>query len=280
MADKNYQLEFTMSDGSKKTLSFTAPQGPQGLAGERGLAMCYLNEGVVSSRELFPFSSFIIPTGYALKIGDLVLHKTGQLAYISNISEGTQQAEVTLIMGASLIGPAGDPGTAGKNGSDGVGIKSINQTTTSTADDGNNIFTVTLTNGTTATFTVQNGSKGSKGETGATGPTGPQGPTGPKGDPFSISKIYSSVAAMNAGYSSDGVGIGQFVLIDTGNVNNADNSKLYYKGASAYVFLTDLSGAQGIQGPQGPQGIQGPAGNPGATGEQGVGITSIDIVEL
>jgi hypothetical protein len=76
------------------------------------------------------------------------------------------------------------------------------------------------------------------------------------------------------------VGIGQFVLIDTGNVNDADNSKLYYKGASAYVFLTDLSGAQGIQGPQGPQGIQGPAGNPGATGEQGVGITSIDIVEL
>lgn len=95
MADKNYQLEFTMSDGSKKTLSFTAPQGPTGATG-----------------------------------------------------------------------------AAGKNGSDGVGIASIKQTTTSTADDGNNIFTVTLTNGKTSTFTVQNGSKGSKGDAGATGAQG------------------------------------------------------------------------------------------------------------
>lgn len=49
----------------------------------------------------------------------------------------------------------------GNSGTDGVGIQSVVQTTTSTADGGDNIITVTLTNGNTATFTVKNGSKGS-----------------------------------------------------------------------------------------------------------------------
>lgn len=51
----------------------------------------------------------------------------------------------------------------GNSGTDGVGIQSVVQTTTSTADGGDNIITVTLTNGNTATFTVKNGSKGSGG---------------------------------------------------------------------------------------------------------------------
>lgn len=43
------------------------------------------------------------------------------------------------------------------------------QTTTSTADGGSNIFTFTKANGTTATFTVRNGSKGSAGKDGENG---------------------------------------------------------------------------------------------------------------
>ena len=108
-----------------------------------------------------------------------------------------------------------------------------------------------------------------KGETGA---QGPQGPEGAKGDPFAISKIYPSISAMNDGYYSDGVPLGSFVIIDTGNVDDADNAKLYVKGNSSYVYLTDLSGAQGLQGPQGPrgpQGEQGPKGNAGAKGDDG-----------
>lgn len=69
-------------------------------------------------------------------------------------------------------GSAGKNGTDGKDGSDGVGIASIKQTTTSTADGGNNVFTVTLTNGTIATFTVKNGSKGSTGKDGSNGVDG------------------------------------------------------------------------------------------------------------
>lgn len=116
------------------------------------------------------------------------------------------------------------------------------------------------------------GETGPKGATGATGATGPQGP---QGEAFSIAKVYASVSAMNAGYSSDGVKTGQFVIIDTGNVEDKDNAKLYCKGNTAYTFITDLSGATGMQGPQGPQGAtgatgpQGLKGNTGATGPQG-----------
>ncbi|MBR2906596.1 MAG: collagen-like protein [Clostridia bacterium] len=104
---------------------------------------------------------------------------------------------------------------------------------------------------------------------GEKGEQGIQGVPGEKGDPFSVSKIYASVSAMNAGYSSDGVAIGGFVVIETGNVEDEENARLYVKGASAYEYLTDLSGAQGMQGPQGVQGIQGPQGEKGERGETG-----------
>ena len=132
--------------------------------------------------------------------------------------------------------------------------------------------------------------KGAKGDKGATGSQGPQGiqgvqgeqgpqgiqglkgDKGDKGDPFSVAKTYTSVEAMNSGYSTDNVPVGGFVLINTGNVNDDDNAKLYVKGENQYEYLTDLSGAQGIQGPKGdtgPQGVQGNQGIQGVQGEQG-----------
>lgn len=51
----------------------------------------------------------------------------------------------------------------GPKGDVGIGIKSVVQTTTSTADGGNNVVTVTKTDETTSTFTVKNGTKGSDG---------------------------------------------------------------------------------------------------------------------
>ena len=119
------------------------------------------------------------------------------------------------------------------------------------------------------------GPVGAKGERGEAGPAGPadakgeqgiQGPKGEKGDPFAVAKTYPSVAAMNAGFATDGVKEGGFVVINTENVEDEDNAKLYVKGKSAYTFLTDLSGAQGMKGPQGERG---PQGNPGAQGAAG-----------
>ncbi len=128
------------------------------------------------------------------------------------------------------------------------------------------------------------GDKGDRGETGAVGPQGAEGAQGPagqkgeKGDPFSIAKVYTSVAEMNSGYATDGVPQGGFVVINTGNVEDEDNAKLFYKGTAKYEYLTDLSGAQGMTGPkgetgatgkQGPVGPQGEAGAKGDKGEKG-----------
>lgn len=95
---------------------------------------------------------------------------------------------------------------------------------------------------------------------------GPQGVQGKQGEPFQVAKVYESISAMNDGYATDGVKVGQFVVINTGNVEDEDNAKLFLKGTTAYGFITDMSGAQGIQGPQGPQGIQGKQGEQGKQG--------------
>lgn len=113
------------------------------------------------------------------------------------------------------------------------------------------------------------GPQGIQGAQGETGERGPQGIQGPQGEAFSIAKTYPSIAAMNADYGNDEVSVGQFVLIDTGNVDDEDNAKLYVKGETQYTYITDLSGATGMQGPQGIQGIQGEQGDQGIQGVQG-----------
>lgn len=74
------------------------------------------------------------------------------------------------IRGAS--GADGKDGNPGKDGADGIGIRSVEQTTTSTEDGGENIITVTKTDGTQSTFTVKNGGKGSDGQPGQNGADG------------------------------------------------------------------------------------------------------------
>lgn len=83
---------------------------------------------------------------------------------------------------------------------------------------------------------------------------------GAQGEGFQIKKTYDSVAAMNAGYETDNVPLYGFVLIDTGDVNDAENARLYVKGDTAYNFLCDLSGAQGIKGEKGEKGDTGDTG--------------------
>lgn len=117
------------------------------------------------------------------------------------------------------------------------------------------------------------------------------------GDAFTIVKTYSSVQAMEDDYNNPEVKAGQFVMIDTGNVENEEDSRLYLKGNTEWKFISDLSGAQGIQGlsayqvavqhgfegteaewlislkgekgETGPKGDKGNTGEKGATGERG-----------
>lgn len=120
-------------------------------------------------------------------------------------------------------------------------------------------------------FVLPKGDKGDKGDQGL------EGPQGPVGAPFQIKKIYDSVEAMNADYSGSDVAIGEFVLIDTGNVEDPDNSKLYVKGNTQYDFVTDLSGAQGIQGPQGNPGTPAGFGNITATVDNTTGTPQVSV---
>jgi hypothetical protein len=119
------------------------------------------------------------------------------------------------------------------------------------------------------------GVDGYTGSTGAAGFTGSQGDTGfvgSKGDTglgFRIAKTYSSLAALQADTSPTGIVAGEFALIETGNVEDADNSKLYLWTGTAYTYVTDLSGAAGITGQQGNTGFTGSAGAAGFTGSSG-----------
>jgi hypothetical protein len=116
----------------------------------------------------------------------------------------------------------------------------------------------------------EQGVQGLQGVQGIQGIQGVQGEKGDKGDGFSISKTYVSVAAMNAGFYTDDVPLNGFVLINTGNVNDADNAKLFVKTLTGYSYLTDLSGSQGIKGDKGDKGDQGVQGEQGIRGEQGI----------
>lgn len=68
------------------------------------------------------------------------------------------------------------------------------------------------------------------------------------GDAFVIVKTYPSIQAMQDDYNNPEVKAGQFVMIDTGDVENEEDSRLYLKGDTEWKFISDLSGAQGIQG--------------------------------
>ena len=156
-----------------------------------------------------------------------------------------------------------------------------------TKEDNKTTITVTKKDGEQEVVEVldgQDGKDGEKGEKGDTGEQGPQGiqgiqgeqgiqgiqgeqgPVGPQGEPFTIVKTYSSVEEMQDDF--DNMQVGDYVMIAS-SVDDEDNAKLYVKTDTAWVFITDFSGAQGIQGPQGETGPVGPQGPQGETGPQG-----------
>ena len=117
------------------------------------------------------------------------------------------------------------------------GIQSISHT--GTDENGGNKYIISYNSGETFEFIAPRGEKGEPG-------------TG-----FSISKTYPSISDMEAKFDSLEVPLYGFALIDSGDVEDPDNAKLYYKSPSGYVYLTDLSGAQGIKGDKGDPGEKG-----------------------
>lgn len=145
-------------------------------------------------------------------------------------------------------------GVGSGGGSPGVGISKIEQTTISTDDGGINVWTATLTDGSTYQFEVRNGQrgadgapgeKGEKGDTGEQGPQGEQGERGPAGP--------------------QGVQGPQGPKGETGAQGPKGDT-----GAQGPKGATGATGPQGPQGEKGETGAQGPQGATGATGPQGI----------
>ena len=68
------------------------------------------------------------------------------------------------------------------------------------------------------------------------------------GDAFTYKKEYPSVEAMEADWGTADVKLGEYVLINTNDVEDPDDAKVYLKTQSGWKFIVDLSGMQGIQG--------------------------------
>lgn len=142
--------------------------------------------------------------------------------------------------------------------------------------------------GATLSLGIPRGPQGIQGNEGPQGDRGPRGPEGPKGEPgegFKLSKVYESVEAMQAGFATDGLPLGSFVVVNTGDVDDPDNAGVWCKGEDAYVFIVDISGMTGFDGPPGPRGPEGPPGPKGdsftgafASIEGGNGTPRVDVV--
>lgn len=186
-------------------------------------------------------------TGDDIHIGDILMDTNGDVRQITAYNKAQDTYSVGEVL-TNLEGPRGLKGDKGDTGEKG--------------DKGD---------------TGSQGPKGEQGDPGSQGPQGEPGPKGDQGEPFQIRKIYSSVDEMEADYNNPGIEEGDFVLINTDDVSDPDNAKLYVKGPTGWQFVTDLSGAQGIQGPQGDTGTPAGFGNITATVDDTTGTPQVSV---
>ena len=142
----------------------------------------------------------------------------------------------------------GEKGDKGDPGIQGVSVTKIEQTATSTADSGINTITVTLSDGTTSTFDIKNGSKGS---------TGLKGDTGTKGD-----KGDTGIAGTSAGFGTPTATIDSNVGTPSVTVTTSGSN-------TAKIFNFAFKNLKGEKGDKGDKGDTGATGAKGATGNTG-----------
>lgn len=168
------------------------------------------------------------------------------------------------------------------------------QTTTSSADGGSNVFTFTKADGETVTFTVKNGSKGSNGPQGEQGPVGPAGPKGETGEmgPAGAAGAKGDIGPQGPRGATGATGAAAGFGAPTATIDNATGVPSVTVTASgedtAKVFafaFKNLKGEKGDQGPAGAAGAKGDTGEKGepgaagAKGDAGASVTAINLVK-
>jgi hypothetical protein len=223
-------------------------------------------------------STIVGATSPQYTISSVVSGDAGNYTVVITNSVGSTTSSTAVLATAALpaIIPVddelfGSQGTQGSVGSQGTqGIQGVQGTQGTQGLQGIQGF-----QGIQGTFGTQGsqgrqGIQGLQGVQGTQGIQGSQGTQGTVGLAFTIAKIYASVAALAADSSPSGIIAGQFALINTYNVEDPDNSKLYIWSGASYIYVDDLSGSAGIQGITGSQGTQGIQGLQGVQGIQGI----------
>lgn len=131
-------------------------------------------------------------------------------------------------------GDQGDQGEQGIQGETGNGIAKIEKTSTDGLVD---TYTITFTDGSETTFTVNNGEKGDQGEQGKQGEKGNPGDNGAKGEP--------------------GNGIVSIELTSTNDLDNTYTITFTDGTTTTFIVTNGRNGEQGIQGIQGQTGANG-----------------------
>lgn len=215
---------------------------------------------------------------------------------------------ITGSNGVSVIGTTGTNPTITVKGPSNYVIGG-SQTTTSSADGGSNVFTFNKSDGTSATFTVKNGSKGS---VGAVGPTGAAGKGAANGTLLTNQNLNNYHAESQCGWyyaggsnsvtnKPSGVDAFGMWLLRTasgyytqelyGSNNNLNKCYMRTYTSSSWTAWVEKgatgpkgdkgatgdkgsTGAVGPTGPQGPQGEKGTTGSVGPTGPTGAAATA------
>ena len=295
------ELVMTLSDGNEITAGFVKGEkgdkgdpGPQGLKGDKGDKGETGPEGPQGIQGIQGIQGEVGPKGDTGPQGERGLRGEQGIQGIQGIPGETgpkgdtgPQGEQGIKGDTGDAGPKGDTGETGPQGetgpkgADGVSVSSVVQTTTANTDGGENVITVTLSNGSKSTFKVKNGTKGS---------------TGAKGEPGKGLKVlgyYATPLLLESSVSDPEVG-------DTYGVGSAPPYNMYMWDGSSWVDNGQLQGASGedgvsvtgaeinadgelilkfsdndsvnvgrVVGEEGPQGPEGPKGDTGETGAAG-----------
>lgn len=153
-------------------------------------------------------------------------------------------------------------GIDGKDGRDGVGIKSIVKTSTDGLID---TYTITYTDNTTSTFEIVNGQDGVQGIQGIAGKDGIGIELANINDKGNLILKLSNNTSLDLGKITGDAGVGIEKIEKTNSVDNIDNYRIVFSDGK-YFDYSVVNGKDGKNGAKGKDGID---------GKDGVSIVSI-----